>query len=91
MDAAEARECGRQAVICATEADVDGSIVMRRAGGRKYAVEYDRTDLSNVARHTKSLPDEFIAPEGNDVTEAFLSYVRPLVGRLPAVGFLKGM
>jgi 6-phosphofructokinase len=91
VDAAEARECGRQAVICATEADVDGSIVMRRAGGRKYAVEYDRTELSNVARYTKSLPDEFIGPEGNDVTQAFLDYAKPLVGRLPAVGFLKGM
>ncbi len=91
VDAAEARECGRQAVICATEGDTDGSIVMRRAGGRKYAMEYDHTELANVARHTKELPDEFIAAEGNDVTKAFLDYARPLVGRLPAIGFLKGM
>jgi hypothetical protein len=44
-----------------------------------------------VARYTKSLPDEFIGPEGNDVTQAFLDYAKPLVGRLPAVGFLRGM
>jgi len=39
--------------------------------------------LGNVARKVKKLPDKFIAPSGNDVTEAYLEYVTPLVGDLP--------
>lgn len=92
VDTVEAREVGRKAVELATQADVDGSVVIRRlASGRAYAVEYDRTDLANVARRTKKVADEFIAPDGNDVTGEFVDYVRPLVGRLPAVGYLEGM
>lgn len=92
VDAAEARAVGRKAVEFATEADVDGSVIIRRlASGRAYAVEYDRTHLANVARRTKKVPDEFIAPAGNDVTGEFLDYVRPLAGRLPGVVYLEGM
>ena len=91
VDSAEAREVGRKAVEFATHADVDGSVVIVRLPGRRYAVEYDRTELGNVARKTKKMPDEFIAPSGNDVTRKFLAYARPLAGRLPAVGYLEGI
>jgi 6-phosphofructokinase 1 len=92
VDAMEAREVGGKAVEFATQADVDGSVIIRRlASGRAYAVEYDRTELANVARRTKKVPDEFIAPAGNDVTGEFVDYARPLAGRLPAVGHLQGM
>jgi len=91
VDSAEAREVGRKAVEFATHADVDGSVVIVRLPGRRYTVEYDRTELGNVARKTKKMPDEFIARSGNDVTRKFLAYARPLVGRLPAVGYLEGI
>ncbi len=91
VDSMEARQVGRKAVEFATHADVDGSVVIVRAPGRGYAVEYDRTALANVARKTKKMPDEFIAPAGNDVTREFVAYAKPLVGRLPAVGYLEGM
>jgi 6-phosphofructokinase 1 len=87
-DVAEARQCGRLAVQYSMEQD-NGSVAMKRTGnGDNYAVEYFRTDLANVAEHTKSVPDEFINAEGNGMTDAFVQYARPLVGKLPKTEYL---
>jgi len=32
------------------------------------------------------MADEYINPAGNDVTDAFKAYARPLVGELPVLG-----
>ena len=87
-DVAEARECGRKAVEYSMKED-NGSVAMKRTGnGDDYGVEYFRTDLSNVAEHTKSVPDEYINAEGNGMTEAFIEYAKPLVGKLPKTEYL---
>jgi 6-phosphofructokinase 1 len=92
VDALEARTCGRKAVEIATEADLDGSVVLVRTGnGASYGVEYARADLSRLARNTKVMPDEFILPDERFVTPAFLEYARPLVGQLPSVAHLEGV
>jgi len=88
VDADEARRCGREAVKLAMQHD-NGSVAMKRLGnGADYAVELFRTDLSNVAEHTKSMPDEFINAEGNGITEAFVEYATPLVGGQPKTEYL---
>jgi len=38
------------------------------------------TRLDFVANTERFLPDEYISAQGNDVTEAFLDYARPLIG-----------
>jgi 6-phosphofructokinase 1 len=91
VDAAEARECGRKAVEFATTGGwLDGSVAIIREPGDRYAVHYERTELRNVAKETKSLPAEFITPDGNNVTDAFVKYAKPLVGELPVNGRLLG-
>ncbi|RLB87066.1 MAG: 6-phosphofructokinase [Deltaproteobacteria bacterium] len=88
VDAAEARNCGRQAVIYSKNEN-SGSVAIRRtAGGKDYAVELFRTELANVAEKTKSMPDEFINAEGNGVTDAFVEYAMPFVGPLPKTHYL---
>ncbi len=92
VDAAEARECGRQAVRYATQQDQDGSVSMiRTAHDGKYGIDYICTPLCEVAKETKSLPDHFIAASGSYVTPDFIEYARPLVGELPTVGYFDGM
>lgn len=87
-DVVEARQCGRLAVQYSMKED-NGSVSMKRTGnGANYGVEYFRTDLSNVAEHTKSVPDEFINADGNGMTAAFVEYALPLVGSLPKTEFL---
>jgi len=90
VDVAEARWCGRHAVQFAMEED-NGSVAIKRTGnGKDYAVELFRTELKNVAEHTKPMPDEFINEEGNGVTEAFIEYAMPLIGELPKTEYLGG-
>ncbi len=84
-DALEARLVGKMAVVHSGNGDVDGSVAMRRLPGDKYQIETHLTPLSTVARHTKHMDPAYLQ-NGNDVTEAFLKYVRPLAGDLPTVG-----
>ncbi len=91
VDAREARLVGRKAVeYSASGANAEGSVVMIRKSNEPYEIEIRLEPLKNVARHTKHMPAEFMQ-NGNDVTQAFLDYARPLVGKLPEVGSFKEM
>lgn len=79
VDAKEAREVGEKAVEFAMGQNKDGSVAIRRV--RDYAVEYFLTPLETVAKVTKPMPDEFIEQD-NYVTEDFVRYALPLVGKL---------
>src|SRR5690554_6499382 len=88
VDQIEAREVGERAAQYAIEHNLDGSVTIHRVGD--YAVDYKLTDIKEIAALTKLMPDEFINEEGNHVTEAFRSYVRPLLGSdLPVAGRLR--
>ena len=88
VDVDEARRCGREAVKLAMDHD-NGSVAIKRiANGADYATELFRTELCNVAEHTKPMPDEFINADGNGITDAFVEYAMPLVGDLPKTEYL---
>ncbi len=89
VDAAEAFRVGAAAVKSSVKADTDGSIAIKRKKGKRYAVEYKRVPLKSVARDTREMPANFINEAGNDVTQAFIDYAMPLVGKLPRIGRLK--
>lgn len=78
VDQNEAREVGEKAAQFALWHDVDGSVTIHRTG--YYSVDYKLTPLEEVAGKTKLMPNEFINIANNGVTEAFLSYARPLIG-----------
>jgi 6-phosphofructokinase len=88
-DAREARQVGQAAVRAAAAGAASGSIAIRRAPGKTYRVRLERVPLASVARETRSMPAAFINRQGNDVTEAFLAYARPIVGPLPATASLQ--
>jgi 6-phosphofructokinase 1 len=78
VDQHEAREVGEKAAQFAIWHNMDGSITIHRTG--YYSVDYKITPLIEVAGKTRHMPDEFINKEGNNVTDAFKYYVRPLLG-----------
>lgn len=78
VDQREAREVGEKAVQFALGGQRDGSVAIRRCG--EYAVDYDLLALDAVAGKTRVMEDHFIAASGTDVTAAFASYLRPLLG-----------
>lgn len=81
VDQFEAREVGEKAAQYAIWHNQDGSVAIRRTGD--YSVEYFLTPLETVARVATEMKDEYLTPEGNNVTDAFRHYVRPLVGMMP--------
>ena len=90
-DASEAREVGEIAVQTALWDDVDGSIAIRRPV-LDYSVKYECVPLEKVAREARHMPDEFINKAGNDVTQDFQDYARPLAGSgFPEAWRLRGV
>jgi 6-phosphofructokinase 1 len=90
VDVREAKQCGKEAVKLAMKED-SGSVAIKRLRNKpRYSVELFRTELSNVAEKTKPMPDEFINAEGNGVTDAFIEYALPLIGKLPKTEYLGG-
>lgn len=82
VDQREAREVGEKAVQFAMWGDRDGSVAIKRTGF--YSVDYELLNLDVVAGKTRVMEDEFIAPSGTDITDAFRLYLRPLLGsRMP--------
>jgi len=85
IDRKEAEAVGIEAVRAAAGGLSGKMIGIERiddsARDKAYAVRYDSTPLSDVALHTKPLPEEFLT-EGF-VTQAFIDYCTPLVGDFP--------
>ena len=90
VDVLEARWCGRYAVRYAMKEDSGSVAIERIENVPNYKSGFFRTELSNVAEKTKSMPDEFINAEGNGVTDAFIEYAMPLIGELPKTEYLGG-
>ena len=88
VDAKEAREVGGFGVTHAITIGTNGSVAIRRLSSVPYESGYFVTPLSTVAREATSLKDEYINEAGNDVTQAWLDYLAPLVGDLPKMGKL---
>jgi 6-phosphofructokinase 1 len=87
-DAKEARLVGEVAVQQSKTPGTGGSsVAMRRVGSGAYQIETFLTPLSTVARETKHMDPGYISG-GNNITQAFVDYVKPLVGPLPTVGVL---
>jgi 6-phosphofructokinase len=88
VDAREARMVGEFGVNHAVADAVPGSVAIRRLSSVPYASECFITPLSTVAREATEMKSEYINDAGNDVTQAWIDYVAPLVGDLPKMGNL---
>ncbi|RKY20910.1 MAG: phosphofructokinase [Planctomycetota bacterium] len=88
-DVDEAYMCGRAAVQLAKEGKTGLMVTLERQAGKEYKCTTGSIALEKVAIRAKPMPDEFINAEGNFITDAFLDYVRPLIGQLPRYVKLK--
>lgn len=83
QDQEEAYRCGVKAVEIAEAGEGGVMVTIRRESDDPYRAGYGSEPLRNVAVHAKAMPEEYINPGGNGVTDAFLAYMRPLVTDLP--------
>jgi 6-phosphofructokinase 1 len=79
-DRDEAELVGRAAVKLAATGTSGVMVTLEREAGPNYGIGTGTTPLEVVANQQKLLPDEFIAPAGNGMTQAFVAYATPLIG-----------
>ncbi len=93
VDAREAYMVGQKAVEYAITTEKSGSVAIKRLGTdiASYGSDTFITPLESVARHTKSLPLEYVSERGNNILDSFKEYVGPLVGVLPKMGYIEGV
>ena len=88
-DIDEAYMCGQAAVELAKQGKTGLMVTLKREAADEYKCTTGSIALKEVAIKAKPMPDEFINEQGNFVTDAFLDYIRPLVGQLPQYCRLK--
>lgn len=90
VDQREAREVAERAVQYAIVEKQEGSVTIQRVGN--YATDYVLRPIQDIAAKTKHMPDDFINAAGNDVTQAFVDYCRPLLGSdMPVPARVRGV
>ena len=83
-DRREAFAAGQSAVRAALKGKLSkGTIAITRAAGRSYKVAFAPVPIAEAAKYARSVPREFIAKNGHDVTAKFVEYAKPIVGELP--------
>ena len=80
-DREEAERCGRAAVQAAVSGETGKMVALRRLPGADYKAETFLADIQDVMMTESKMPDAFINAEGNNVTEAYKDWVRPLLGK----------
>jgi len=88
VDREETLGLGKFAAKCALSGNVDGSVAIKRVSDQPYKMEYKLVPLKAVAGKTRHLPEEHINKAGNNVTEAFIRWGKPLIGELEPFGIL---
>jgi 6-phosphofructokinase len=80
VDLGEAVMVGEAAVRHAVAGVTNRMVTLERVSDDPYECTTGLVDLAGVANAERHLPDEYLAAAGNDVTQAFIGYARPLIG-----------
>ena len=90
-DLCESMNLGAKAVSLYTEQKTGVMVILTRTSDCPYNVTYGCHDVSEIANFVKSVPDDFINEEGNDITEKMLEYLRPLIIGEPKQTYKNGL
>lgn len=78
-DLDESVALGEKAVSLSEEGVTASMVTIHRISNAPYQVSYGYAQISHIANEAKSVPTEWIAPAGNDVTQPLIDYLRPLI------------
>ncbi|MFR2847316.1 MAG: hypothetical protein ACLTC4_09350 [Hungatella hathewayi] len=78
-DVEEAAVAGAYGVQAALNGATGMMVAFERQPGEEYEIRYTLVDVNEVCNKEKSFPKEWITRHGTDISEEFLSYVRPLI------------
>ena len=80
-DQQEAIAAGRFGVQAALNGETGKmiSFIRKETSDGTYTMECGLEDVNAICNEEKTVPTEWITPDGSDVTEAFIDYARPLI------------
>ena len=78
-DLTESFAVGEAAVKAASEGHTGKMALLKRISDDPYLCVTDIHDVSEIANEAKSVPRSMINENGDNVTEEFIEYVRPLI------------
>jgi 6-phosphofructokinase len=81
VDLQEAYEVGLHAAKLALAGRSGLMATILRKPGDNYGVKFGEVPLSEVANAERTFPQEWISEDGLDVTDGFVRWARPLIGR----------
>lgn len=86
-DLNESRLLGTKAVQCAVQGQTGKMAALRRLPSKdRYRIQFTAADVSLVANREKTVPRQWINPEGNDITREMTDYLTPLIeGEVPVL------
>lgn len=92
-DINEAFELGRTGAAAAVEGKngVMSFVKREETADGSYKVSFALTDVKNAANLEKKMDKSMINEAGNDVTQAFLEYARPLIQGEPSIEYKNGL
>ncbi len=79
VDVEEAFEAGSAAVRFACDGETDQMVIFERQKGDKYVMKPVLMPLEKAANTEKTVPLEWITPDGTGLTEDFIKYALPLI------------
>ncbi len=84
VDREEAILVGREAVKAAVAGHTGVMVGIRRKEGEEYGVDTPLIPIEEVMLHERVMPEDYINERGNDITEPFVRWCKPLIdGELP--------
>ena len=84
VDREEAVLVGREAVKAAVAGHTGVMVGIRRKGGEEYGIETPLIPIKEVMLNERVMPEDYINERGNDITESFARWCKPLIdGDLP--------
>lgn len=81
VDRDEAVLAGRTAMKAAYEGNTGVMVGFERIPGDKYQIKTILIPISRVMLHERVMPENFISQRGNDVTQEFIKWCKPLLGQ----------
>ena len=80
-DIEEAFTAGSMAADAASKGETAKMVIFKRvnAEGEPYRIEFSKFDIHQIANGVKNVPQEWINEEGDNLTEDYVKYARPLI------------
>ena len=78
-DLDESQCVGAAAVMAAANGESGKMMCYVRESGDAYRIHVESGDIAQIANKIREVPDEYINAEGNNITEAGIDYILPLI------------